>query len=386
VVTPNSFIEDTSVLVAGTFLLVRGSVEQYVKRPQVFGAMMGVLGVSESIFPSSRFPYAPHTLAIGLAGAFSGLAASTVTWLSIVGIGIATLSPHDCLVEGVQASCVFLLVALSHRYSKSLVLQGAAMGAGSAIGLSLTKFLGGSPTESLTSYWTIPANLFAFATLSVVINDAIVRSQSTRLRIEAQQSRQLAAEANYANLRSRVHPHFLFNVLNSIAALCTISPKEASEVTVELGRLMRRSLEMDLRQGISIREEMVTVQSYLGIEMKRFPGKFSVDIDVKGFEELVVPAYSIQTLVENAILHGVSRKSGPGKVCISVRKTSRFVSIRVVDDGFGLSPGKEYIKSDRGLGILRAQLKLDSRYMGTLHLVGRPKGGAIVAFKVRVQK
>lgn len=385
-VTPNSLIEDTSVLVAGTFLLVRGPVEQYVKRPQVFGAMMGILGVSEAIFPSSRFPYAPHTLAIGLAGAFSGLSATTVTWLSIVGIGIATLTPQDCLIEVVQASFVFLLITLIRLYSKSFVLQGVAMAVGSAIGLSITKVLGGSLTESLTSYWTVPANLFAFATLTVVINDAIVRSQSARLRIEAQESRQLAAEANYANLRSRVHPHFLFNVLNSIAALCTISPKEASEVTVELGRLLRRSLEMDLRQGITIREEMVTVQSYLGIEMKRFPGKFTVEIDVEGFEDLVVPAYSIQTLVENAILHGVSRKSGRGKVCISVRRTNRFVSIRVVDDGLGLNPGKEYIKSDRGLGILRAQLKLDSRYMGTLHLVGRPKGGTIVAFKIKVQK
>jgi hypothetical protein len=381
-VTLNSFLEDTSVLVALAFVLVRGPLQRVAANPVGVGVLAGVLGLSEAIFPEARYPYAPHALACAFATALggwrAGLVAAGVTVIAAaallpgwepVAILIQTLTTIDCL-------------AAFGSYFRSRWWAAVPAAMGQTLGIEITDMLRAPLHQSLTSFVTVPANAFGFVLLMLVVRDANLRADAERRQHERDEARRLAAEAQLAMLRSRIQPHFLFNALNSIAALCTVAPKRASEATVELGQLMRRSLEIDFGQGLSLQQELQTVRSYLAIEQERFGAKLRVQLHTQGCESVIVPAFGVQILVENAILHGISRKSGAGEIAICARRKGGHCVVAVLDDGPGPGDSKWTRETPHGLGILSAQLRASFGSAGRLHLLGRRTGGTIAAFQV----
>ena len=138
--------------------------------------------------------------------------------------------------------------------------------------------------------------------LQFVINEAQTRANSERHRLEAERSHALVMEAQLVALRARMHPHFLFNTLTSIAALCGLAPAQAEAATLRLSQLMRRALEADPSAPVCLVDEIEFVRGYLEIEQhrlgKRLRATWAVDANVN---DVKVPAFSLQTLVENAI-------------------------------------------------------------------------------------
>lgn len=146
-----------------------------------------------------------------------------------------------------------------------------------------------------------------------------------------------AASAELKALQSQVHPHFLFNVLNALAALCEIDPEQAGRLTVRLGAFLRRCLRAAPPPLIPLREEMENVRSYLEIEQVRFGERLRVEESIEAEDlDLPVPSFGLQILAENAVLHGLSRKRGMGTLRLSVRRDGSRAWVRVVDDGAGI--------------------------------------------------
>lgn len=378
-VSVNSFIEDTSVVVAVAYLFVRGRFERLLANPMLSGSLFGVVAASEAVFPNARFPYASHTLACAFASAFvswrAGAIAAAVSFLAF-----ASLRSHStALIEAFQVAVTVALVSQAFRFRRwrLLAVTIATIAAQSICTAAASAF--GTSSPSLESPWTIPANVFGVLLLALVLHDARVRSDVVRQKQEATESRRVAAEAEFVALRTRVQPHFLYNALTSIAALCDIEPRRARRAAIQLGSLMRKSLETDLGLPHSLAEELDLVRSYTDIESERFGPRIKVEVDANGCDGTEVPMFSVQILVENAILHGVSRIQRQGVVTVCARNCGKFTLIAVSDNGPGLPPGGWRQSTPHGLTILEAQLQAQG---GDLKLLRRQSGGTLAVIKV----
>jgi LytS/YehU family sensor histidine kinase len=152
-----------------------------------------------------------------------------------------------------------------------------------------------------------------------------------------------------------VRPHFLFNALNSAIALIPEDPKRAEDVLERLSGLLRFSLDAQARV-VPLDEELRVVVDYLEIERVRFGDRLAYEIDVA--EELrahEVPAFAIQTLVENSVKYAVSPRKQGARITVSARRAENRIAIEVADDGPGFA-GAVWIPG-HGLDGLRARLE-----------------------------
>jgi sensor histidine kinase YesM len=174
--------------------------------------------------------------------------------------------------------------------------------------------------------------------------------------LEEERSRKLAAEARLSSLESRIHPHFLFNTLNSISSLIQEDPKLAERLVERLAALLRFSLDSNQASTVPLSRELKIVTDYLEIERARFGDKLKYSIDVP--DELLageVPPLAIQTLVENSVKHVVAERREGGEVCIMARDSPRGpLVIEVQDNGPGFRLAD--IKPGHGLDNLRLRL------------------------------
>lgn len=190
-------------------------------------------------------------------------------------------------------------------------------------------------------YWVIAGALQAYRYYE--------RYLSSELRLERLERSYSQARLNA--LRMQLDPHFLFNALNTISSHVEHDPKLTRRMIEHLGDLLRMSLESKDRQEVPLSEEMAFLDHYLAIQKIRFGGKLKVEIDVAPeIRYASVPSLIVQPLVENAIRHGISRRSSGGTVTVSAQRVNARLVIRVEDDGVGLPPGWT-LESSSGLGL-----------------------------------
>jgi sensor histidine kinase YesM len=173
--------------------------------------------------------------------------------------------------------------------------------------------------------------------------------------LEKERALKLATEAQVASLESRLHPHFLFNALNSISALIAEDPLLADNMVQRLASLLRSSLDACARGNTSIEEEIKLVQDYLEIEKVRFRERLRYSIDVS--PEIMckqIPTMILQPIVENSVKFAVSPRPEGGEIRISARLQSDEMVMEVWDDGPGFTP--EMIVGGHGLDNLRSRL------------------------------
>jgi two-component system, LytTR family, sensor histidine kinase AlgZ len=182
----------------------------------------------------------------------------------------------------------------------------------------------------------------------------------------------LATEARLAALAARIHPHFLFNTLNSIAALIPEDPARAERMVERLSALLRALLEGSSRPLISLREELETADEYLEIEKVRFGERLSWLIDVPAeLHHTVMPPLALQTLLENSVKHGVAARREPVSIRVTGRHEHDQMVLVVADDGPGFD-GPPFPEG-HGLDVLRSRLAVLFGPRGTLTVrrVGR---------------
>jgi len=174
--------------------------------------------------------------------------------------------------------------------------------------------------------------------------------------LSEERTRKLLAEAQLRSLESRIRPHFLFNTLNSISSLVAVNPARAEQIIGRLAALLRASLDTSNRSLIPLREELAMVESYMDIEKVRFGEKLRGSVDVPAdLQETQVPPMSVQSLVENAVKHGIIPQTGSGEILVTAAAEDGSVHIEVRDTG----PGFELaaIRAGHGLDNLVERLE-----------------------------
>jgi two-component system LytT family sensor kinase len=174
------------------------------------------------------------------------------------------------------------------------------------------------------------------AELRVVQEAASLVSAQVELSVVAEQERRLA-HAELRALRAQISPHFIYNALAAVAGEIHESPEEARELLIDFAEFTRY-LFRDGRSYVTLGEEIAHVERYLRLEQARFGGlRVRVNVPDEA-RDAVVPAMSLQPLVENAVRHGIERRAGSGRVAIIGRVNDRDVELRVSDDGAGIEP------------------------------------------------
>lgn len=186
------------------------------------------------------------------------------------------------------------------------------------------------------------------------------RDLSTELRMERLERRFTAARFNA--LRMQLDPHFLFNALNTISSQVERDPRMARSMIVHLGDLLPLSLESRDKEEIPLAEEMAFLDHNLAIQRTRFGDSLKIEIRIDpDVTYAPVPGLLIQPLVENAIPHGISRRSSGGTVVVTARRIESELEVRVCDDGVGLPQGWS-LETSAGLGLSLTRDRLAGLY------------------------
>ena len=215
--------------------------------------------------------------------------------------------------------------------------------------------------------------------VSLPVSLAMMRVGFLREQREAARKQSAAVETQLAEARlealsARTHPHFLFNSLNSIAALVEDDPRAGEAAILSLARMFRYVLEGSRATFVSLRDELEFVQSYLAMEALRFGERLTFVLDVdQALHDTPVPPLFLQPLVENAVRHGMHAR-GRGQVKVSAQHSEQALVLTVDDDG----PGPD-ASSHRGAGTshdtLRARLSLLYGSQATFSTGASPLGG-----------
>jgi signal transduction histidine kinase len=147
----------------------------------------------------------------------------------------------------------------------------------------------------------------------------------------------LEAQAETARLKAlklQLNPHFFFNSLNSVRALIAEDPERAQRMVTRLARLLRTTLQVDDVKTVPLDEELSTVCTYLELEMVRFEDRLQYEIDASdAARERPVPFLLGQTLVENAIKHGIAEQQGGGTVTVEADVVNDALRLRISNPG-----------------------------------------------------
>jgi two-component system, LytTR family, sensor kinase len=232
---------------------------------------------------------------------------------------------------------------------------------------------------------------------AVIAGVSIARDYAAQVRQRDREAHALAmqtadlerrlVEARLQSLRAQLHPHFLFNALNTISAFTETNPQMARRLMERLGDLLRASLTHASRPRVTLGEELTFLDDYLAIESARFEGRIIVTVDVDDdLLEVMVPSFLLQPLVENAIRHGVGPRLSGGHVEVTARREDSVLKLRVRDDGVGLKPGWQ-LGQNGGVGLLNVASRLEHLYSrgDLLRVTPVPSGGVEVQLDLPVR-
>ncbi len=190
-------------------------------------------------------------------------------------------------------------------------------------------------------------------------------------------------EARLQTLQAELHPHFLFNTLHAISTLVHTSPDAADRMISRLSDLLRLTFDGTGAPAVSLQEELEFLQKYLEIEQIRFQDRLSVLYDVDSETlDAEVPRLILQPLVENAIKHGVSPRSGRGLIQISSRVRDNALWIEVRDNGVGIDVHARS-RLHTGVGLSNTRARLECLY-GTAHRLEFSEGTDGLAVQMQI--
>jgi len=197
--------------------------------------------------------------------------------------------------------------------------------------------------------------------------------------LKASQLEARLVESRLEALRAQLHPHFLFNTLNSISVLMRKDVEAADRMLIQLSCLLRVTLTKDTAHEIPLRQELDFLERYLEIEQTRFQDRLTVRmlIDPAALDGMV-PQLIFQPLVENAIRHGIADRESGGLIEICAEQRDGRISLEVRDNGPGiLRPAREFIE---GVGLANTRARLDHLYgpEGCFEWRNANQGGLIV--------
>ena len=252
------------------------------------------------------------------------------------------------------------------RWASVVALMALLAVGGSVLATAILFLIGVIEPENLMATFRSSTKIAILLTEAFGIGSFVFASLRTRLEattlelrtreLEKERAEKLAADARLASLESRIHPHFLFNALNSVAALVREDPDRAEQQVERISRFLRFAIDQGGKGPVTVEQEMKTVEDYLEIERTRFGDRLRYSLAVDpGVAQQLVPPMSVQTLVENSVKYAISPRREGGEIRVRAAALGKpALRITVWDDGPGFSP--DVRPQGHGLDLLEGRL------------------------------
>ena len=268
----------------------------------------------------------------------------------------------------------------------SLLFCAAWAGAGTLLRAALTPRALFYPVGKYFVSWLFITFPFGVAVyLSVVAIEHAIRYFVEGRERELQMARlsQQLSGARFAALQAQLNPHFLFNTLNTIAVLVRDNDRRgAVDIVERLSEVLRRTLTRHRTNEVTLFEELELVRQYLRIEQARFSDRLRPTFDIDdAARSAAVPSFAVQHLVENAVRHGIAKRSDAGYLRVAAHRDRDALEILIEDDGAGVD---ESAAVTPGHGLANTRERLRALYGGraSLAISPRPGGGTIATLRL----
>jgi sensor histidine kinase YesM len=197
-------------------------------------------------------------------------------------------------------------------------------------------------------------------------------------------------EARFAALQSQLHPHFLFNTLHGVSSLIHEDPDGAEDMLTALSDLLRSTLGRGDQREATLRDDLAFLDDYLKIHRMRLGDRLRVRMNVTAAaEDLLVPTFVIQPLVENAIRYAIAPRREGGQLEIAARVSGDTLHLTIADDGPGFQANSERDgRGGWGIGLANTRARLDQLF-GEQHrfvVADRAEGGAVVEIQIPARR
>jgi two-component system LytT family sensor kinase len=236
------------------------------------------------------------------------------------------------------------------------------------------------PLNALGRAFARPSNLVYWVILVTHVVWTFERNKAER-EIRTATLERLLSDARLNTLRAQLHPHFLFNSLNTISAHIESNPRAARLMLEHMGDLLRMSLEYHEAQEIPLDQELAFLEKYLELQKMRFEDRLEVKICVDSSAlGAFVPTFILQPLVENAVRYGIASRHEKGMIEVEASRSNGSLHLIVRDDGPGLPMGWTLSKS-AGIGLSNTRERLAGLYgkgQQGLEVRNAPDGGVRV--------
>ncbi|HYE58351.1 MAG TPA: histidine kinase [Rhodothermales bacterium] len=216
---------------------------------------------------------------------------------------------------------------------------------------AIASFFGGLPDDDHS--WMVVVGAYVYAIVAGI-------SYAMEATARAARAETAEAQAQLSALRAQLHPHFLFNALHAVVQLIPLDPARAAEAAELVASLLRTTVEEE-RDEVPLRDEWAFVSRYLEVERIRFGDRLRVRAEVDpDLLDARLPAFSLHTLVENAVRHGAAPRVAPTEIVITTTATASAFTVAVRNTGDPLPPGPA--KNGTGTGLTRLRERLQVLY------------------------
>ena len=272
-------------------------------------------------------------------------------------------------------SIIFTQIIYVLKYRKTLTRRGTL--------ILLTFSIFPLAAMPLQLFWdTTPkcmATTMSLIALYMLFQGELTRQLAEKKKDLAEKEHQLG-ESRIATMISQIQPHFIYNTLGTIEQLCLEQPERASKLVHDFSLYLRGNFsQIDNAALIGISRELEHVRHYADIEQTRFPD-MTIRFDLHS-SEFLLPALTIQPLVENAIKHGLMKLESGGTVTICTFETDRHYCVSVVDDGVGFDPSVLRDET-KHIGIRNIRGRLEAMCNGTLMIDSAPGKGTTALIRI----
>jgi len=342
-----------------------------------------------SLFFSTRI-YFSQTGMGGPADSYLGALRGAMMWwftwgaLSLVIIRIARwIAPGRSLLQRLllHLPLSFLVTA---AFFLVVILADALLSGRLAAGITsdpmlvfanIKQSLGGAFQWNYLIYWLIAGGWLAW---DYNRESQDRKLQAAQLELKTTQLEQRLTEARLLNLKAQLHPHFLFNALNTISAFVEKDPRGARRMIEHLGDLLRFSLEHSEDQETTLAAELSTLDHYLAIQRVRFEDHLQLRMEIAPDTlPALAPSLILQPLVENAIRHSAAQQTTPVCLTIHAARENEHLRLQVSDDGAGLPAGWRW-DAHAGVGLTNTKQRLEQLYPAAHQLtVSNAEGGGV---------
>ncbi|OFW12057.1 MAG: hypothetical protein A3H96_06380 [Acidobacteria bacterium RIFCSPLOWO2_02_FULL_67_36] len=237
-------------------------------------------------------------------------------------------------------------------------------------------------------FTTLPFGIVVYLTVAGMAHAVRYFVEAREREVQMARLSEQLAGARFAALQAQLNPHFLFNTLNTIAVRARDGDGPGTARIVEqLSDVLRRTLSRHRASEVPLGDELDLVRQYLAIEQARFPDRLRVSFDVEeSILSAAVPSFALQHLVENAIRHGIAKRTAAGQVRVTARRLlasdeTDTLELSVEDDGPGIDPT---VPLPQGHGIENTQERLRALYgdHASLTVTGEPAGGTTAILRI----